>query len=112
MKKYFVAAVLLLAPGGLVTGCGKGPVAPDQVFNGAPAEVKTAWEQAQTADKANDYVAAVTGYRALSLERDKLSHDQIVAVNDAMLAVNARLNAAYQQGDAAAKEAVGKLFQK
>jgi len=111
MKKYMISVSILLALCGVWTGCGKKAATGDQLFNEASPEIKQAWEQASAADKANDYVTAITAYRKLALQRDKLSHEQIVAVNEAMSDANMRLSEAFKQGDAAAKEAYGKLFQ-
>ena len=110
MKKFIFAALILLGLGGIWAGCGKKSTDPSQVFNQAAPELKAAWEQAVAADKADDYVTAVTGYRNLALQGDKMQHEQIVTVNLALVAVNQRLYIATTKGDAAAKEAYAKLF--
>ena len=102
---------MLLALCGIWAGCGKQAAPSSQIFNQAAPEIKAAWEKASAADKANDYVTAVTGYRNLALQRDKLTHEQLVTVNDALLAINQRLSEAYNQGEPAAKQAYSKLFQ-
>jgi hypothetical protein len=111
MNKHTLAVTLLLALCGVWAGCAKKASSPAQVFEQATPEIKQAWNKAVAADKADDYVAAVTGYRELLLQKDKMSGEQAQALIDANLAVNQRLNAAFKQGDPAAKEAVGKLFQ-
>jgi predicted small lipoprotein YifL len=112
MKNRIVAFLILLALAGLAAGCGKKPADANQVFNAAPPEIQTAWTQAAAADKAGDYVTAVTGYRNLALMGDKLTHEQVVTVNLALVGVNQRLYQAYMAGDAAAGAAYAKLFPK
>ena len=92
-----------------VVGCGKKAVGGTAAFSQATPEIKQIWDKAAADDKANDYVAAVTGYRSLMAQRANLTEDQLAAVNTAALAINQRLNAAANTGDAAAKEASLKL---
>jgi hypothetical protein len=61
------------------------------------------------ADKANDYVAAVTGYKAILLQRDKLSEEQVKATQAASSSLYQRLVDAASKGDAAARQAVATL---
>lgn len=112
VARLILAVFCSLALCGLWSGCGKKPADPNQVFDSAPPETKAAWAQASAADKADDYVTAVTGYRNLALQGDKLTHEQIVTVNLALVAVNQRLYLAYTKGDAAAAAAYGQLFPK
>ena len=79
-----------------------------QAFDGAPAEVKAAWDQAVAKDKANDYAAAGAAYFSL-LRQPGLSEAQLQAVRNAAAAMNQRLYAAAAQGDAAAQQAIQKL---
>jgi len=111
MKKYFFTVFVLLALGGVWIGCAKKNTTPGSVFNSAASEIKSGWDQAVAADQANDYVTAITGYRNLTLQGSKLTHEQMVTANDALLAINQRLNVAKNSGDAAAAAAFGKLNQ-
>jgi len=103
-------AVCLLALGCAVfSGCAKKTAANQEAFSNAAPEIKQIWDKAVADDKANDYVAAVTGYRSLMAQRASLSAEQLAAVNAAALAINQRLYAAANRGDAAAKAASLKL---
>ena len=110
IKKFLVATVLLVLAGLGVIGCSRKSAAGASAFDQAAPEIKQAWEQAVAADKANDYFAAVTGFHTIMVKRDKLTEAQIEAVNDACLAVNQRMMAAANNGDAAAKAASDKLI--
>jgi hypothetical protein len=110
--KLILAVSCSLALCGVWAGCGKKSTDSSQVFHQAAPDLKAAWEQAAAADKTDDYVTAVTGYRNLALQGDKLTHEQMVTVNLALVAVNQRLYTNYLNGDAAAKDAYGKLFPK
>jgi hypothetical protein len=52
-------------------------------FSSAAPEVKDAWDKAVAADKANDYVLAVLGYKQTLVQRDQLSASQVKAVEEA-----------------------------
>ncbi len=101
---YFSLAVI-----GLLCGCSKKTGANNQAFEKAPPEIKAIWDQAVADDQANNYVSSITEYRSLMAQRSKLTGEQLDAVNTAALAINQRLYAAANNGDAAAKVASQKL---
>ena len=109
IKKLFVAACFLALAGLFVTGCFRKTAASASAFDQAAPEIKQAWDQGVAADKANDYFTAVTNFHTIMAQREKLTDAQIDAVNAACLAVNQRMMAAINNGDAAAKEASDKL---
>ncbi len=111
MKKSLFVFSVILTLCGLMAGCGKNVANGNQVFVQAAPELKQAWDQAVNADKTNDYVAAVTGYRSLMKQGNTLTADQVDAVNAAALAINQRMYAAGQNGDEAAKQALQKFSQ-
>lgn len=52
----------------LLAGCGQGASeSGSSGFNGARPELKAAWDKAVAADKADDYVPAVLGYKQTGL---------------------------------------------
>ncbi len=111
MKKQFILLfAVLLAVGGLFAGCSKKTGASSHVFDNATPQLKEVWTKAVTADAANDYVTACTAYRNLLAEKVNLSGDQLDAVNAASIAINQRMNAAVNAGDAAAKKATADLY--
>lgn len=67
------------------------------------------WDEAVADDATNNYLAATAGYHTLMEQRAGLTDEQITAVNAAALALNQRLYAAANSGDAAAKDASSKL---
>jgi len=101
-------AILL---GGLVlAACGRGASGSGaDGFSSATPELKAAWSAAVAADKTNDYVPAVLGYKQILLQRDQLSPSQVKAVEDASSRVFQRLVEASAKGDAAAKQALSQL---
>jgi len=105
MKKYAVMAGILLLAAGVFFGCAKKTASGSQAFAGASPELKEIWDHAVAADQTNGYVAAITGYHSLMAQKAKLTDDQITALNAAALAINRRLYAAVNSGDAAAKDA-------
>jgi hypothetical protein len=109
MKNYARTVCLLLLGCGVFGGCAKKAAADNQAFSNAAPAIKQTWDKAVAEDKANDYVAAVTDYRSLMAQRSSLSAGQLDAVNAAALAINQRLYAAANNGDAAAKAASLKL---
>ena len=111
IKKFFFAACLLALAGLFVTGCSRKAAAGASAFDQAAPEIKQAWDQAVVADKANDYYTAVTSYHLVLAQKDKLTDAQNEVVNAACLAVNQRMFAAANNGDAAAKAASDKLVQ-
>jgi len=111
MVKTFAAYAGALFIGGLLlTGCGKGSSGGDSGgFSAARPELKTAWETAVAADKTNDYVPAVLGYKEILLQRDQLSPSQVLEVEEASSKLFQRLVTASSKGDPAAKQALSKL---
>jgi hypothetical protein len=109
IKKFYLTVSMLLVACGIMAGCAKKTESSNPAFANAAPEIKAIWDQAVAADKTNDYVAASTGYRSLIAQKDKLSGEQIEAIQDASLAMNQRLTAAANSGDAAAKAAAAKL---
>lgn len=97
-------AVLLLASG-VFFGCAKKTAAASQAFAKASPEIQQKWSDAVAADQTNGYVAAITGYHSLMALKAQLTDEQITALNAAAVAINQRLYAAANSGDAAAKEA-------
>src|ERR1700757_997634 len=111
MRKMHCSAVgLLLLAGVLLSGCAKGDSHGDtKGFDGAPPEIKAAWDKAVTADKANDYVPAVLGYKALLLEPRQLQPKQLEAVEEASGKLNQRLTEAAIKGEPEARQALATL---
>ena len=105
MKKYVAAVAVLLLAGGVFFGCAKKAASGSQAFAKASPEIQQLWNNAAAADQTNAYVAAVTGYHSLMAQKAQLTDEQITALNAAALAINQRLYAAANHGDAAAKEA-------
>jgi hypothetical protein len=94
----------------VLAGCGKGASGPGTSdFKGAPPEIKAAWDTALAADKANDYVPAVLGYKQILLQRDHLLPGQVKAVEDASGKLFQRLVEASTKGDPAARQAISQL---
>ena len=111
IKKLFVVACLFTLAGLFVTGCSRKTAAGPSAFDQAAPDIKQAWDQGVAADKANDYYTAVTSFHIIMAQRDKITDAQIEAVNAACLAVNQRMMAAANNGDAAAKAASDTLIQ-
>ena len=112
MTKKFCAVVGCLILAVLfITGCSRKTATNATAFDQAAPDIKQAWDQGVAADKANDYFTAVTSFHTIMVQRDKLTDAQIEAVNAACLAVNQRMMAAANNGDAAAKAASDKLLQ-
>ena len=109
IKKLFIVACLFTLAGFFVTGCSRKTAAGPSAFDQAAPDIKQAWDQGVAADQANDYYTAVTSFHTIMAQRDKLTDSQIEAVNAACLAVNQRMMAAANNGDAAAKAASDKL---
>jgi len=94
----------------VLAGCGRGASGSGSSgFNGAPPELKAAWDAAVAADKTNDYVPAVLGYKEILLQRDQLSPGQVKAVEEASNKLFQRLVEASAKGDPAAKQALSQL---
>lgn len=111
VKKFLVGVCAVFLIAGMLSGCGRKAGTGSHIFDSASPDLKQVWDGAMTADKSNDYVTAITGYHQLMAQKDKLTPDQIEAVNDAALAVNQRMYTAANNGDAAAKDAQAKLAQ-
>jgi hypothetical protein len=91
-------------------GCGKGDSGSGTSgFSNAAPEIKEAWEKAVVADKANDYVPAVLGYKQILLQRDQLPPSQVKAVEEASSKLFQRLVEASTKGDPAARQALSQL---
>jgi hypothetical protein len=100
----FLIGVVVLA------GCGPGASGSgSSSFNRAPPELKAAWDTAVAADKTNDYVAAVLGYKQILLQRDQLSPSQVKTVEEASGKLFQRLVEASTKGDPAARQALSQL---
>ena len=94
----------------ILAGCGRSASGNSRGgFESAPPELKTAWETAVAADKTNDYVPAVLGYKEILLQRDQLSPSQVKAVEEASSELFQRLVTASVKGDPAAKQALSRL---
>ena len=109
INKYRMAFLISFVTCAWLAGCGKKAGPDGQVFQKASPEIKELWAKAVADDQANNYVASVTEYRSLMAQRDKLTEEQLEAVNAAALAINQRLYAAANDGDAAAQAASLKL---
>ena len=94
----------------ILAGCGRGGSGSGPGgFDAAPPELKAAWNTAVAADKTNDYVAAVLGYKGILSQRDQLSPSQVKAVEEASSELFQRLVTASVKGDPAAKQALSRL---
>mgnify|MGYP001191669964 CR=1 FL=1 len=101
---------LLLIAGIALAGCGKsGSGAGGGGFDKAPPEIKAAWEKAVAADRTNDYVTAIVGYKAILQERDTLPRELVKAAEEASGKVFQRVVAASQKGDPDARDAMATL---
>ena len=85
----------------VLCGCGSNG---KNSFQSAPPEIKQAWEKAKSADKANNYLAASEAYTALF--ETKLSPEQTAAAQEARTAMNERMYAAAEKGNAEAIKAI------
>lgn len=108
VKTFAVCATALLIGCVVLAGCGQG-ASGSSGFNGAPPELKAAWDRAVAADKTNDYVPAVLGYKQILLQRDQLSPSQVKVVEAASGKLFQRLVDASTRGDPAAKQALSQL---
>lgn len=110
-KIFLEGAILLVAAGGLLVGCGEsGNELTKQekaAFNGATPEIKLAWENALKADKSHDYVTASMQYR--SLLSQPITPQQLAAVQGALAGLNQRMNEAAANGSESAKQAIETL---
>ena len=108
VKTFAVCATALLIGCVVLASCGQG-ASGSSGFNGAPPELKAAWDRAVAADKTNDYVPAVLGYKQILLQRDQLSPSQVKVVEAASGKLFQRLVDASTRGDPAAKQALSQL---
>jgi hypothetical protein len=109
-RTFAVRAGALLIGCIVLAGCGQGASGSrSSGFNGAAPELKTAWDTAVAADKTNDYVPAVLGYKGILLQRDQLSPSQVNMVEGASSKLFQRLVAASAKGDPAARQALSQL---
>ncbi len=100
----FVAIAIAL------TGCGKGGSGTaGGGFNNASPEIHAAWDKAVAADKANDYVPAILGYKQILQQRDQLSEAQVKTVEEASGKLMQRIVEASTKGNAAARQAISQL---
>jgi hypothetical protein len=92
----------------LLSGCGDNSYSLSKeelaAFKDATPELKQLWEQAQKADKANDYLTAGNNYRSLLAKG--ITTEQLVAVQTALGGLNYRINEAAAKGDASAQKAL------
>ena len=106
MRSYYFLLICVAAA--LFSGCGDDPYAlskQDQAaFKDATPEIKQRWEAALKADKADDYVAASSNY--LALLKEKLTPEQLGALQTALGGFNYRLNDAAAKGNPAAQQAL------
>ena len=104
-KALWLAAAVVLA------GCGKhdAPAANADSFDSAAPDIKAAWTQAVAADKANDYVKAVLGYKQVLAAGTNLTDVQSSTAQQSLGLVNQRLVDASMAGDAAARAALNAL---
>jgi hypothetical protein len=96
----------------MFVGCGQriGPSSEAlKAFDGAPAEVKQAWDKALAADKANDYVTAKNLLDGL--KQVKLSDLQTQALDAESAAFEQRVMQAAEKNDPAAVNAVKEFNQ-
>jgi hypothetical protein len=101
---------VILAVGMALGGCGQaGSGAGGSSFNTAAPEIKATWDKAVAADRTNDYVPAVLGYKQVLLQRDQLSPAQVKAVEDASVKLFQRLAEASSKGDPAAQQALATM---
>ncbi len=111
MRLFVLLFCIALPAGTFLTGCG--PSAPKvtsedmKAFEAAPRELKETWSRAHAAAKTNDYASAILTLRSLLAQ--KLSVEQIEAVQDAIRAYNVKLVTAADRGDVAAQKGLETL---
>jgi len=110
VKAFAVRAGAFLIGCSVLAGCGQGASgSKSSGFNGAPPEIRAAWDAAVAADKTNDFVSAVLGYKEVISQRDQLSPGQVKTVEEASSQLFQRLVATAAKGDPAAKQALTQL---
>ena len=111
MKSFGVFFLVVVSLTTLVSGCGPGAPkvtsADMKTFETAPRELQETWARANAAGQTNDYVLAILTLRSLLTQ--KLSVDQVEAVQNAIRAYNVKLMAAADRGDAAAQKGLETL---
>lgn len=111
-KISLVKFVLLFTALFMAVGCGernaKLPANDSKAFDGAPTELREAWDKALTAEKAKDYMAAQTAF--LRLNQMTLSDQQRKTLDDERAAFGQRLTQAADKNDPAAIEALKMLI--
>jgi len=95
----------------LAVSCGKTSGSVDaRDFDQAAPEIKTLWEAAVAADKANDYYTASVSYGQIMSQESKLTPKQDKELIAASQAMSQRMMDAVDKGDQAAKDAVVKIM--
>ncbi len=79
-----------------------------KAFQSAPPELKSAWDKAVAAAKADDYANAILTFQAMRLQPN-VTPDQLKAINDAAKEVDDKMYKAADAGDAKAKAALDEL---
>jgi hypothetical protein len=109
--KFFTWARMLLLAGLVGTGCGKSDGKVDATsFDKAAPEIRSDWDAAIAADKANDYFNASMNYSKVMRQEAKLTSQQFDSALAASRALSERLTTAAAKGDVAAKAALAKLM--
>jgi len=105
-------ATILLTLCAVVMGCSKSgsrSAKGRHAFDAAAPEVKEAWNKAVEADKANDYVTAISAYKQLLSQQTNLQEAQVATVREVLGLLNQRLVTASMNGDSVAREALNTL---
>ena len=103
--------MVVLGLGLLAVSCGKGNGSADaRDFDQAAPEIKTLWDAAVAADKANDYYTASVSYGQIMARESELTPKQDKELIAASQAMSQRMMDAVDKGDPAAKEAVVKIM--
>ena len=111
MKKQLRWCRVILGLSLLAAGCGKGNGSANaRDFDQAAPEIKTLWETAVAADKANDYYTASVSYGQIMAKESQLTPKQDKELIAASQAMSQRMMDAVDKGDAAAKAAVVKIM--
>ena len=109
LKRPILKRSVLILTVVALAGCGRSGAGDAKSFDAAPPDLKAVWEKAVAADKTNDYVGAVLGYKEILSHRDTLAPPQVKAVEGASGKLYQRLADAATQGDAPAREALATL---
>ena len=106
MERLGLAALLVA----LLCGCAKSASKPSvdpRAFDTAPPAIKQVWDEAVAASAANDPGSAILTLRVLS--RQNISLEQRKAVQNALVAYEAKLREDAKRGDPAARKAMETL---